>query len=236
MFGTILGIISIIKFSEINVLEFNVWNILVNRKNTSEITFLELEMPCVNSKLVMCTSNTSSQKTSGPRNKFIINTFLNILTNRLNISGSNYNSTIKDEIDVSHRKKCLDKSRNSNQSETDTLCTNSTEVVSDLSRIHEKIKKYSPIQVSVVNLPVWLTLTPNPNCTIGNCHFFNGDVSETTDVVIVMGVGLQGRQKPPVRWPGQLYAMFSAESPMNYEGSCLLDGELLNDKTKFKDH
>ncbi|XP_059156155.1 alpha-(1,3)-fucosyltransferase C-like [Physella acuta] len=85
------------------------------------------------------------------------------------------------------------------------------------SKIKEKLLSGSPISVHVINLSSWLLpyLKNAPACCHGDCVFDQDNITDGTDVVVIVGFHLTESQRPVRRWPGQLYLLLDKEPPMN---------------------
>ncbi|XP_059154518.1 4-galactosyl-N-acetylglucosaminide 3-alpha-L-fucosyltransferase 9-like [Physella acuta] len=79
----------------------------------------------------------------------------------------------------------------------------------------KKVKSFNrTFHISVANWPSWLpaTVFQFSTCRHSNC-VFDKVISQTTDVVLVHGVGLDDQMVPAKRWPHQTYGFVVWEPP-----------------------
>ncbi|XP_059146136.1 alpha-(1,3)-fucosyltransferase C-like [Physella acuta] len=97
--------------------------------------------------------------------------------------------------------------------------TNNTDINPNNPHYKLKSKRKSglPISIHLVNPVYWLLpyLKDVPKCCHNACVFDQDNVTEDTDVVLVMGFHLKEWQRPTQRWPGQLYVLMDTEPPAN---------------------
>lgn len=71
--------------------------------------------------------------------------------------------------------------------------------------------------VAAINKNDWMTdaMFDFSRCEYSNCHYDGTDINETTEVVLVNANYLRNESLPKKRWPHQLYAVMTWESPPN---------------------
>lgn len=115
--------------------------------------------------------------------------------------------------------------------DTDRIITESNDHSNDpFFKIKQKKKAGLPIIIGTINMCSWMikSIELSEKCLEKKCVITQDNITENSDVVIVMGNALKDHMQPTQRWPGQLYVLVDREPPpVALSHSTIANGKIL---------